>query len=180
MVCPGRQQPGPGGARELNFIPLVPTWLAWAFGGLLVAAAIQDAMRLKISNITCGLVLVGGVGAALIIGLDADMWQNLAVFAALLAIGTPLFAAGKLGGGDVKLFAATGLWFGFEGALRMAITVLLMGGLLAIVIITLRHFRWSEKARERAIILRPRAGIPYAVAIAAGGLLTIVVQRAYS
>lgn len=164
----------------MNFIPLVPQWLAWAFAGLLIAAAIQDAMRLKISNVICGLVLLGGIVAALIIGLDADMWQNLAVFAALLAIGTPLFAAGKLGGGDVKLFAATGLWFGFDGALRMAITVLLMGGLLAVVIVTLRHFSWSETARERAIILRPRAGIPYAVAIAAGGLLTIVVQQSYT
>jgi prepilin peptidase CpaA len=162
----------------LNFIPLVPQWLAWTFGGLLIAAALQDAMRLKISNITCGLVLLGGIVAALMIGFYVDMWQNLAVFAVLLAIGTPLFAAGKLGGGDVKLFAATGLWFAFDGALRMAITVLLMGGLLAIVIVTLRHFSWSDKARERAIILRPRAGIPYAVAIAAGGLLTILVQRA--
>lgn len=163
----------------MNFIPLVPSWLAWAFGALLVAAAIQDAMQLKISNVTCGLVLLGGIVAALVIGLDVDMWQNLAVFAGLLAIGTPLFAAGKLGGGDVKLFATAGLWFGFDGAWRMAITVLLMGGLLAIIIVTLRHFSWSARARERAIILRPRAGIPYAVAIAAGGLLTIVVQRAY-
>ena len=160
----------------MNFIPLVPDWLAWAFAALLTAAAIQDAMQLKISNITVGLVLLSGIIAAVIIGPDLAMWQNVAVFAALLAVGMPLFAAGKLGGGDVKLFAATGLWFDIAGAFWMVITVLLAGGLLAAIVMMLRFGGWSDRARERVVILRPRAGIPYAVAIAAGGLFTIVMQ----
>ena len=53
------------------------------------------------------------VVAAVMAGPELALWQNLVVFLALLAVGTPMFAAGKLGGGDVKLLAAVGLWFSF-------------------------------------------------------------------
>ena len=55
-----------------------------------------------------------------------------------------MFAAGKLGGGDVKLLAATGLWFDFHGALWMLICVAISGGILALVVLILRMIGWSE------------------------------------
>jgi len=48
------------------------------------------------------------------------------------------------------------------------LAVVLAGGLLALVVLMLRAFGWSEEIRRRIVLLRPRGGIPYGVAIAAG------------
>lgn len=161
----------------MNLAAQAPLWLALLFAVLLIVAATQDAMRLRISNMTVLLVIAAAIVAALIAGLRLDLWQNLAVFFVLLVAGTPLFAAGKLGGGDVKLLAAVGLWFSIKTAAWMLIAVLLAGGVLAVVVLALRAFSWSETARERAVILRPKGGIPYGVAIAAGALIAMALQR---
>jgi prepilin peptidase CpaA len=161
----------------VNLAAQAPLWLALVFAVLLIVAAAQDALRLRISNVTVLLVIAAAVAAAVIAGLQIDLWQNLAVFFVLLVAGTPLFAAGKLGGGDVKLLAAVGLWFSIKSAAWMLIAVLLAGGVLAIVVLALRAFSWSEAARERAVILRPKGGIPYGVAIAAGALIAMALQR---
>ena len=115
--------------------------------------------------------------SAALAGPELRLWQNLAVFVALLAVGTPMFAAGKLGGGDVKLLAATGLWFDFSSALWMLIAVALAGGVLALTVLVLRAISWGEQARQRVVLLRPKGGIPYGIAIAAGALIAMAVQR---
>ena len=161
----------------MNLAVEAPEWLALLLTALLVAAAAEDAVRLRISNVTVLLVIVAAVVAAIVVGPARVLWQNLAVFATLLAVGTPMFAAGKLGGGVVKLLAAVGLCFNLKGALWMLLDVVLAGGVLAIMIIALRSLGWSEKMRRRAVILRPDGGIPYGVAIAAGALIAMALQR---
>jgi len=161
----------------VNLAGEAPQWLALIVAVLLVAAAAEDAVRLRISNLIVLLVLIGAIVAAVVAGPELALWKNFIVFLALLAIGTPMFAAGKLGGGDVKLLAAVGLWFDFTGALWMILAVVLAGGLLALVVLILRAFGWSEEMRRRVVLLRPRGGIPYGVAIAAGALITMAVQR---
>ena len=101
----------------MNLAAEAPQWLALIVAVLLLAAAVEDAVRLRISNLIVLLVIVAAVVAAGIAGPELALWKNLVVFLGLLAIGTPMFAAGKLGGGDVKLLAAVGLWFDFTGAL---------------------------------------------------------------
>ena len=161
----------------MNLAADAPQWLALVVAVLLLAAAAEDAVRLKISNLIVLLVLVAAVAATIIAGPQLALWKNFVVFLGLLAIGTPMFAAGKLGGGDVKLLAAVGLWFDFTGALWMILAVVLAGGLLALVVLILRAFGWSEEMRRRVVLLRPRGGIPYGVAIAAGALITMALQR---
>lgn len=161
----------------MNLAVLAPQWLALVLAALLIAAATEDGIRLRISNITVALVLVGAIVAAVLVGPQLVLWKNLVVFLALLAVGTPMFAAGKLGGGDVKLLAATGLWFDFHGALWMLICVALAGGVLALVVLILRAISWSEKLRARVVLLRPKAGIPYGIAIASGALVAMWLER---
>jgi len=161
----------------MNLTVLSPSWLAWTFAALLLAAAIEDSIRLRISNLLVVGVLVSALAAMAMAGLDLALWQNFAVLAGLLAIGTPLFAAGKMGGGDVKLLAATGLWFDLSGALLMLVSVLLAGGLLAFLIIIIRLFGWSDATRERVLLLRRRGGIPYGVAVSAGALIAAAILR---
>lgn len=161
----------------MNLASEAPQWLAVLLSFALVVAALEDAWRLRISNVICLLVVIGAVVAAALAGPQFALWQNLLVFAAVLAAGTPLFALGKFGGGDIKLLACTGLWFSLYGALQMILAVFIAGGALAIVILAARLANWSGRTRERVRLLKPGSGIPYGVAIAAGALTAIWTQR---
>lgn len=154
-----------------------PQWLALIFALLLVAAAVEDAARLRISNIICILILGSAFVAIAVSGPEPALWQNIVVFGALLGMGTVLFASGKMGGGDVKLLAASGLWFDIQSGVVMLTTVLLAGGVLALVILALRMFNWSEGAIARVRLLKPKGGIPYGVAIATGVLMATALLR---
>jgi prepilin peptidase CpaA len=161
----------------MNLIALSPVWLAWLFAALLVAAAVEDAIRLRISNLTVLGVLIGALVAMALVGPTIALWQNFAVMAALLLLGMPLFATGKMGGGDVKLIAATGLWFDFSGALLAVAWILIAGGLLAVIVILVRLYGWEDKTREKVRLLKRKGGIPYGVAITSGALLAASVMR---
>lgn len=161
----------------MNLAASAPQWLAALLVALLAAAAVEDMIRLKISNWTQLAVLLAAIVAMVLAGPQLALWQNLLVLVAMLAIGTMLFSAELAGGGDIKLLAVTGLWFPLRGALWLLLAVLLAGGVLAILIIVLRLFGWSEGARRRFVILRRKGGIPYGVAIAAGAVLAIAAQR---
>lgn len=158
----------------MNLVPFAPAALVYAFIALLLLAAAEDAYRLRISNIICGLILIGAI-AVMAIHFEVRVWQNWVVFAAALLLGFPLFAAGKFGGGDVKLLATTGLWFSFRGALDFIIYVFLAGGALAVLILAARAFTPTGKPQKWRILQR-KGGIPYGIAIAAGALLLIVQQ----
>ena len=160
------------GDNDVNLPTLVPDWLYWAFIGLLLLAALQDAAMLKISNYICGAVLLLGVAGAVIAGPTAALWENGLGFILALAIGTFLFGRGILGGGDVKLFAATILWFELGTASRLLMWTALAGGALAVLIILARTLPWPDAIRSRVRVLQPKAGIPYGIAIAAGAIIT--------
>lgn len=160
------------GYKDVNLPTLVPEWLFWAFIALLVLAALQDAAMLKISNYICGAVLLLGVAGAVIAGPRMELWENGLVFVLALTIGTFLFGRGILGGGDVKLFAATILWFDLGASGRLLMWTALAGGVLAVLIIVMRTLPWPDAIRSRVRVLQPKAGIPYGIAIAAGAIIT--------
>lgn len=157
----------------MNLVALAPQWLALLLVGLLLVGAIEDALRLRISNLTCLAILAAGIAAALIAGLDIALWQNLLVLGGLLAIGTVLFTAGKMGGGDIKLLAVAGGWFDLQGALLLVTSVLIAGGLLALALIGLRWARRRSGSRVRG------GAIPYGVAIAGGAIFSISLVRSW-
>lgn len=160
----------------MNLFESAPEWLAWLLAALLIAAAAEDAVRLKISNILCFGVLAAAIAAMLLSGPDISLWQNALVFTVLLAGGTLLFSWGKMGGGDVKLMATLGLWCNIPSALNLLLGVFLSGGVLALLILGARMFAPAAAAR-RVVVLRPGSGIPYGVAIAAGGLIALALHR---
>ena len=95
-----------------------------------------------------GLSLWPGVGAQLALGLTA--------FAVLAG----LFAAGAMGGGDVKLLTALALWLPWQPFLKLLVMMALLGGVLTIV------FAAAHRIARR----KGRVEIPYGVAIAGAGL----------
>lgn len=157
----------------MNLFQLAPFWAVALLCILLVVAAAEDALRLRISNLTVLAVIASAVAAVIAVGPGLALWENLLVFAFVLAAGTPLFATGKVGGGDVKLLAAVGLWTDLERALMIIAAVFIAGGVLAAIILIPRFVRRQPKEAAR----NSTKSVPYAVAIAIGALLVIALER---
>lgn len=85
---------------------------------LLICAAINDFVTLRIPNWLNALLAGSFFVCALAGGLPlAQVWPHLGA-GALLFFGALAFAClGQMGGGDVKLIGAIGLWLGFGPAL---------------------------------------------------------------
>lgn len=145
-------------------------------GAALIAAAVYDAATLTIPNwISLALIALFPL-AAVASGIGwASAGIHVAVGVGALAVGVALFAAGVIGGGDAKLFAAVALYVGAAWFANFLIAMAFAGGALALGVAALRM------VPKYGIALPPRlghlvsgkAGIPYGVAIAAGGLFVL-------
>lgn len=154
----------------MNLAASAPLWILALLAMCVAAAAIEDAVRLRISNVTCLAVAILAFVAMALEGISIGLIQNLIVFAAVLAIGTFAFAAGVLGGGDVKLLATLGLWVNFQGLVWLLAATFILGGVLAAVFIIVRRLK-NPDAEKR------QGRIPYGVAIAAGAIMALGAQR---
>jgi prepilin peptidase CpaA len=153
----------------MNLVADAPFWLFVLLIFVLAAAAIEDAVRLRISNLTCLAVVAVATMAVVFQGFSPAFWQNAAVFFLILGLGTAAFAAGMLGGGDVKLLAALGLSVNFRGAVALVSAVFLAGGVLALLYLASRAIIRANSSKTRRI--------PYGVAIAMGAVLAFGLQR---
>jgi prepilin peptidase CpaA len=160
----------------VNLAAGAPLWLVALLALCLVAAAVEDAVRLRISNVTCLAVLFTAVVAMALQGFPAELWQNLLVFALILAIGTPAFAAGWLGGGDVKLLAAVGLWMSLPAASWLIASVFIAGGVLAFAFIIARLLRRQTDGQSKK---RQTSRIPYGLAIVVGAAFVFAMQMGF-
>lgn len=150
----------------MNLILAAPVWLVALLFVALAAAALEDVWRLRIANVTCGLVVVLAVIAAGFAGFTLNMWQNALVFVLILIFGTFAFSAGLLGGGDVKLLASVGLWTDLNGAVWLIAAVFIAGGFLGAMFIVGRKL-----LGPRAELARQQNRIPYGLAIVAGAVI---------
>jgi len=155
----------------MNLVQNSPAWILVLLIAVMAAASIEDFTRRRISNITCGAALLTALIAMGLNGFPMALWQNVVVFLVLLGAGTLLFASGKMGGGDVKLLAALGLWVDINAGIWLLATVLLAGGALALIYILVRVARGQRIGRKNET-----KGIPYGIAIAAGAALIFAGQ----
>ena len=132
---------------------------------LLVSAAVEDLRRREIANAkTLAIALLAPAwwwAAGLSLWPDVAMQMGLA--AALLGLFATAFHFGWMGGGDVKLIAALGLWLPMGPLAWMLVVMSLAGGALTLLMLG-RH------------LLSRRSGaveVPYGVAIAFAALLTL-------
>lgn len=137
---------------------------------LLIGAALQDALTLKISNLfPLALLLLFGAWIVAV-GPDWSMWQNLVALLLTFGAGLGLFAARWLGGGDVKLLVAVSAWFTLGGWALTVFYIGVAGALLAVAIILVRR---GAGDGARLPMLKPGGPIPYGIAIAAGAILAL-------
>jgi prepilin peptidase CpaA len=149
--------------------------LLLVFPALVVIAALKDVTSFTIPNWISLALIAAFAPAALFSGASlAQIGLCLAVGAGALAAGMGMFAAGWIGGGDAKLFAAAALWLGWPAALTFMIATGLAGGLLTFGILGLRS-GWFEPVLAGSPPWVRKLGaqggdIPYGVAIAVGAL----------
>jgi prepilin peptidase CpaA len=105
-----------------------------------------------------------------------QVMQHLVVALVVFLICVALFAANMLGGGDAKLAAAIFLWTG-AATLLLALTLIsVIGTLVSFVsLLTWNMNRASPGHLKRVLAMFSGArGVPYGVALAAGGGAAIV------
>lgn len=149
------------------------TALALATLAPLAWAAVTDLRTRTIPNTVP--VLVIGLYAAHAIAAwpEAALVGHLIVAAVVLVAGFLMFAANWLGGGDAKLIAALALWAGPQHAVSMIFVITLAGGLMSAAMLLgslklkPKAAGGSDAAEATPVMRRP---VPYAVAIAAGGI----------
>jgi prepilin peptidase CpaA len=158
------------------------TMIAAALGvSALVAAALFDLGWRLIPNALPVLLALGGL--AMRAG-DGTPGHALAVAAGAAVLLGLAWSAGLIGGGDAKLATAAALFVPPAGVAAFALATALAGGVLALAYIALRPLvptRPVPAGRARGLAIRlavaearriHRGSLPYAVAIAAGALVT--------
>jgi prepilin peptidase CpaA len=140
-----------------------------SFPALIVFAGCYDIFSKTISNRLCIAIALAFFPAAVSIGLGAvEIALHFSCALAMFCAGFALFAAGWIGGGDAKLFAAAALWFGWGEIADYATASAIIGGVLALVVLALRL---ASLSLPLAVIFpTPRAELPYGVALALGTL----------
>lgn len=155
---------------------------------LLLAAAWRDVASRVIPNELCAAVALSGVALQAMQG-PAALLAAIGVAALLFGALLVPFAAGALGGGDVKLASALALGLAPLQAWQFITATAIAGGMLGLLYITLNRAlprRGSAPPRgaslPRRVLLaelhriRRRGTLPYGVAIAAGGAFVLLTR----
>lgn len=147
------------------------------FPMLVAFAGASDLLTMTIQNRVSVLLIAGFAVLAIWTGMPAHAWGNhglgfLIIFLPCFAF----FAAGWMGGGDVKLISSVGLWFGFsQELLAFLIFVSIYGCVLTLAVLTVRRYfevlpaqlaeqEWLSRLHDTS------SGIPYGIAISAAAL----------
>jgi prepilin peptidase CpaA len=149
--------------------------MASLFPLLVVVAALTDLTTFLIPNRVSAALAIAFVPAAVFLGLPpAAIGMDLVVGMAGLLLGAALFAAGWIGGGDAKLFAAAALWLGWPTTAAFLAWTALAGGGLAVALLAARKTTPPVLASQGPAwvgrLLEAKGDVPYGVAIAFGAL----------
>lgn len=146
---------------------------------LVIVAAMTDVTTYKIPNWLTGLTAILFFPMALWTGMPlvAFGWHLLAGFV-LFFVGYAFFSFGLFGGGDAKLMAAAGLWFGASNSVEFIIMTAIVGGFLALAmagwsLITM-YWEFFETKRLDGLnkqMKRLNPKLPYGFALCVGAIL---------
>jgi len=145
---------------------------------LLTTAGLHDCAVRTVPNLICALLLLCGIALRLFGG---DVTHGLLAGAIVFAICALMWRFGWLGGGDVKLLAAAAVFEPPSLVPEMVLYTSLAGGVLAVLyLIAGKLVPRPSPARPAGMVgriarcelwrLHRRGPLPYAAAIAAGGI----------
>ncbi len=165
-------------SADLAYLPLA----VWLVLGACAVAMVTDLQARRIPNVlTAALAL-----AALAVHLGAGGWTSLFIAVATLlgvtVLGFLAFSMRWLGGGDVKLLAASAAMLGFPDSISFLLYTAIGGGVFALAVAACSG-RLHAVTKSVALLARPllykgtrsiapahATKLPYAVAIAIGAL----------
>ncbi|MAP93848.1 MAG: hypothetical protein CMK07_02760 [Ponticaulis sp.] len=141
----------------------------------LIFAAVNDVRTMTIPNWLSAAYVVSFPVIALINGASLELigWHFVCGLIALVVC-FGLFTVNVFGGGDAKLIPAVLLWLGPQAVMSFTMGMAIAGGLLAGSYLASRRFIPAENVPgflQRSVVEGP--GVPYAVAIAVGGVMAI-------
>lgn len=146
------------------------------FAGLLIYAAASDVVSYTIPNWLSIATFAAFPVLALAMGVPLmNIGWHIAFGLAILVAGFFLFQANIFGGGDAKLFAAASVWTGSVVFLPFLIWTALAGGVMGLSLLAARRFVPQSETNPAFVnhLLKEQNGIPYGVAMMAGGLMTL-------
>ena len=142
----------------------------------MIVAGAGDALSLRIPNWLTLTIFAAFFPLAFATGMPLAVFGFHVLTAVVLFVaGFLLFSAGLFGGGDAKLLAAAGIWFGSSQALPFLVFTVLAGGALALCVVLwslismywdIHTGSWAKKISG----LRPK--VPYGYAFAIGAIMT--------
>ena len=125
----------------ISFYAANDLWLMAAFFLLMLMTVTDFEQYMLFDAMTLPLAIIG---LTRIVWLGLDFWDGIS--AAILGGGIfvlpALILKGGVGGGDVKLIAALGLWLGGEGLLNVVLLGSILGGVTAVFMILFKKKTW--------------------------------------
>jgi len=149
---------------------------------LLYVATIDVATRLIRNEICLALALLGIAGQ---LANQMQIVQSLIAATILLLLLLVIYQRRLIGGGDVKLLVALAIGLPPTGVIQLLTITALAGGVLALVHLMMRLLPYPRLAPAGASLVRRvyaierwrhlrHAPLPYGVAIACGGIWTVL------
>ena len=120
----------------LHFKPVLPLALMFVLTSCLILISMIDYKTQIIPDGLVGVIAINGALYNLLYAQQSisDMLLGGTVgFAVMLVIF--VISRGGMGGGDVKLSAAVGLWLGVEGTLLFLLLAFIMGGVISLLLL---------------------------------------------
>ena len=147
---------------------------------LFVAAAYGDIKSLRIPNKLAITVAVLGVFRLFAIGDPSAALYTVGASAIVFIVTFLLFWRGILGGGDVKLLSATVLLIGYRDLFSFLLIMSICGALVSFVVLFIHRCLplWLGP-RLAVLVPRARLAVPYGVAIASAGVVTLLLQPSF-
>jgi prepilin peptidase CpaA len=155
---------------------------------ILAIIAYGDVRTRRVPNVLSIAIATLGLMRIILIQDPVAAGHTLAAGVTLFAAAFLLFWRGAIGGGDAKLVAAMALLIGYQDLFSFLFLMSLCGGALALAIIARdklgpRFWRLSRLARMRSATeaagcnaAAARSTVPYGVAIAAAGVITLILK----
>jgi prepilin peptidase CpaA len=153
------------------------TFLSFVGTTLFIVAAYTDVKSFRIPNTLVAGMASLGIIRLIVLGDPSIALYTVAASAVLLIIGLALFALGYFGGGDAKLITAAALLVSYNHLFSFLLIMSICGAVLSLVVLAIHKYLPLYAGPRLATLLpKNRLAVPYGVAIAAAGSVTLFFQ----
>ena len=140
---------------------------------LFAVAAYGDVRSHRIPNVLVAAVAALGLARLIVIGDLSNALYTISASVVVLVLTFLLFWRGFVGGGDAKLITATALLVGYHDLFHFLVLMSICGVLVTLAMLV-THRSSAKQPQPKA-----RLAVPYGVAIAGGGIVTLLFQTSF-